>query len=148
MMRAAKHHLGLAVILLGVLGGPSGRAEAGLIVGGPGDPGSGDCAPFGCSVDDYQQVYAASNFSGPITITSLTFFNNNYLQAMIYGANYEIELSTTSKAVNGLDTTFANNLGADNSVFFDGQLGGLVTAASSPSPGARSLMIPPWGTCS
>ncbi len=41
-------------------------------------------------------------------------------------ANYTISLSTTSAAVNGLDTTFANNLGADNAVFFSGVLGGLI----------------------
>jgi hypothetical protein len=97
-------------------------------IGAPGNPNDGDCAPFGCTVE-YQQVYGAGNFSGlggPITISGLTFFNDNFVPGSIAPADYTISLSTTSAAVDGLDSTFANNLGADNAVFFSGALGGLI----------------------
>jgi hypothetical protein len=96
-----------------------------LTIGAPGNPFDGDCAPFGCTVE-YQQVYGAGQFSGTITITDLTFFNDNFVPGSIAPADYTISLSTTSAAVNGLDTTFANNLGANNQVFFSGALGGLI----------------------
>ena len=103
-----------------------GAAMADSITSGaPGDPFNGDCAPFGCTVE-YQQVYGASLFPSAITITDITFFNDNFVPGSIAPANYTISLSTTSAAVNGLDTTFANNLGADNAVFFSGVLGGLI----------------------
>ena len=102
-------------------------AASSITIGAPGDPNNGDCAPFGCTVE-YQQVYGAGSFSGlgSITITDITFFNNNFVPGSIAPADYTISLSTTTAAVDGLDTTFANNLGADNSVFFSGPLGGLI----------------------
>ncbi len=99
-----------------------------VTIGAPGNPSDGDCAPFGCTLE-YQQVYGAGNFSGLgdlVTITGLTFFNDNFVPGSIAPADYTISLSTTSAAVDGLDSTFANNLGADNAVFFSGALGGLI----------------------
>lgn len=100
-------------------------ASSAVTIGAPGNPFDGDCAPFGC-VHQYQQVYGGGSFSGPMTISSITFFNKNFVPGSIAAANYQIFLSTTSKSVNGLDATFANNLGADNQLFFDGPLGGLI----------------------
>jgi hypothetical protein len=79
---------------------------------------------------EYQQVYGNALFSGPVSITGLTFFNDNFVPGSIADADYTISLSTTSAAVDGLDTTFANNLGADNAVFFSGALGGLIGPAN------------------
>ena len=44
----------------------------------------------------------------------------------IVAANYTISLSTTTAAIDGLDATFANNLGSDSALFFSGALGGLI----------------------
>ncbi len=98
-----------------------------IIVGAPGNANDGDCAPFGCALE-YQQIYSAGDYAalGPITITALTFFNNNFVPGSIAPANYTISLSTTSAAVDGLDSTFAKNLGPNNAVFFSGALGGLI----------------------
>lgn len=96
-----------------------------LIVGAPGDTNNGDCAPFGCELL-YQQVYGSGLFTGPIQITGLTFFNDNFVPGSISPANYTISLSTTSSSLDGLSTTFADNVGADNQVFFIGPLGGLI----------------------
>lgn len=76
-----------------------------------------NCYPFGCMLDGgmYQQVYAASAFgSSPFSISSLTFF------AAVYAANgqsFDIRLSTTPRAVNGLSRNLESNVGADEQLF-------------------------------
>jgi hypothetical protein len=111
-------------LLLAVAAATPAFAEM-VIVGAPGNSFDGDCAPFGCTLE-YQQVYGNGLFPGAISITGLTFFNNNFVPGSIANADYTISLSTTSAAVDGLDTTFASNLGADNQAFFSGALGGLI----------------------
>ena len=96
-----------------------------ITIGAPGNPDDGDCAPFGCAVE-YQQVYGSGQFSGAISITGLTFFNDNFVPGSIAAADYTISLSTTAVAVDGLSAMFANNLGTNNQVFFSGMLGGLI----------------------
>jgi hypothetical protein len=118
----------LKPLVLLALGGIPLFADT-LTVGAPGNPFDGDCAPFGCAVE-YQQVYGAGLFPGAISITGLTFFNNNFVPGSIADANYAISFSTTAAAVNGLSATFANNLGSDNQVFFSGALGGLIGPAN------------------
>lgn len=117
------------VLIASTLGTVGWSSAATLTIGAPGDPFTGDCAPFGCAVE-YQQVYGAALFPGAITITGLTFFNNNFVPGDIASANYSIYLSTTSVAANGLDATFANNVGADNALFFGGALGGPIGATN------------------
>ena len=98
----------------------------GIIIGAPGDRHSTNCYPFGCSEGTiYQQVYAATDFSAPIDITSFTFYNHNSPPGSIAGGTYDFSLSTTQKPVNGLDTaTYSNNVGPDVAQFFNGFLGG------------------------
>src|SRR5260370_10914400 len=50
-------------------------AFADQTTGLPADSGQGNVAPFGGYVGSFQQVYTASAFSAPITITALQFFN-------------------------------------------------------------------------
>jgi len=107
--------------------------RADVMVGAPGDPGAGDCAPFGCPNDAvYQQIYSSSLFSGPISITGLSFFVRNFDHASfgitptIYPANYTITFSIVSIPVDGLDPTVANNINPDltkTQLFFAGALG-------------------------
>lgn len=95
-----------------------------LVIGAPGT--SLNCFPFTCgSGTRYQQVYAGSLFgSDPISISSLRFYDSDN-DATLATRDYVISLSTTSVAVNSLDTTvFNNNLGGDNMVVFTGTLGG------------------------
>ena len=62
------------LLLLAVSSVASVPVMADVIVGLPPNPGTGNCFPFGCRYgDEYQQVYTASGFSGPITITNLEF---------------------------------------------------------------------------
>ena len=95
----------------------------------------------------YQQIYAATDFSGPIAITGLTFFNKQFTAGTILSATYEIQLSTTTKAVGGLSTTYASNLGADtrrsSTVRYRVRL-----RQVSPFPRANSTISPRMATCS
>jgi hypothetical protein len=135
-------------------------AASPIIVGLPPDSGSGNCFPFGCSyatiggTGEYQQVYTNTLFSNPITITGLEFFNtqdNSDATAMNTGT-FTIFLSTTSANWNSLSSTFANNLGPNNTEVFSGSLAQpwafgdtLVISFSTPftyvpAPGANLLL--------
>ena len=110
---------------------PRGAEAAFLTIGDPGD--GTNCFPFTCSNDPafpstrYQQVYNSSLFSGQAFINQVAFFASEPVS--IDAANYDIRLSTTSKAVNSLDTAdLDNNVGSDETGFFSGVLGGLSDA--------------------
>lgn len=100
-------------------------SAATMVVGGPGDPGNGECPSFGCGVQ-FQQIYDASLFPSAISITGLTFYNQNWSPGSIASANYTIHLSTTSTAIDGMSLAFADNVGPNNTLFFGGALGGLI----------------------
>jgi hypothetical protein len=85
--------------------------------------------PFGGYTGEYQQVYNASVFSGPFTITALQFFASQSTGPFPTGGNWTISLSTTSKDWNTLSTSFPSNIGADNTTVFNGNIASLV-----PSP--------------
>jgi hypothetical protein len=90
----------------------------------------------------YQQVYDASEFPMASWITSLAFRPD-----ALFGtagsttlASVQIDLSTTTAAVDGLSTTFASNLGADNTTVFSGALP--LSSANTPAgPGPRDFDI-------
>ncbi len=100
-------------------------AAANVTVGLPADAESGNCYPFGCAYSgEYQQVYASNQFSGPITITNLEFFNkqfNSGATAMNSGT-WTISLSTTSADWNTLSGIFSSNIGSNNTQVFSGNL--------------------------
>lgn len=109
--------------------------RANTLVGAPGDPGVGDCIPFGCSdASSYQQIYSSSLFSGPTTIAAVEFFLNNFdnidpltgdpiVPDTIYPQNYTISFSVVQIPVDGLDTDLDNNLDPNTTaLFFQGFL--------------------------
>ena len=125
---------------------------------------SGNCYPFMCNDSGtnegpsihYQQVYSAMAFSGPTQINSLTFFQdvlasfNVGRTTTVLSGNYQVSLSTTTKPVNGLSPVLATNIGADNVVIFNGNLGGTSTnpsftiTTSTPfayNPAAGNLLL-------
>ena len=119
--------LGIAAAIL--LGGANLAQASTLVIGGPAQPVVGaNCAPFGCYAR-YQQAYSASLFSGPITITGLTFYNTTYTPGTINPTTYTITLSSGGGTVGSLDSVFDNNVGANVETFFSGALSG----AASPS---------------
>jgi PEP-CTERM motif len=103
-------------------------AHADVTVGAP-PASSGDCIPFGCNffdVDegfDFQQVYGSTNFSTPITITDLEFFNTVDFSGggtEAQAGSYVLSLSTTQAKVDGLSTALSDNLGPDNTIVYSG----------------------------
>jgi hypothetical protein len=86
-----------------------------------------NAVPFGGTLQGYpgtvyQQVYNQELFPA-MSITGVTFFNS--FGGTIDGATYTINLSTTTKAVNNLDTTnLAANVGPDSAQLWTGYLSG------------------------
>lgn len=71
--------------------------------------------PFTFGAARYQQIYAASAFSGPVEISSIAFRLNRFIggaQSFIYD-DLSISLSTAQTTVGTASTTFANNIGLD-----------------------------------
>jgi len=100
-------------------------ATAGVVVGTPADSGTGNCFPFGCSYNaEYQQVYNSGQFSGSITITDLEFFNTQYNSSAtsMNSGTWTISLSTTAADSNTISSTYASNIGGDNTEVFSGNL--------------------------
>ena len=77
----------------------------------------------------YQQVYAASAFSGPITITKIAFASSSSLTSGpgIATYNFNLGLSTTAVGPNNISTNFAANRGADFAQVFSGPLTATIT---------------------
>lgn len=102
-------------------------AHATLIVGSTAD---GNCYPFGCNDSGlsvgqsihYQQIYSSTVFSGPIAIESLTFYDTLYPGNVLSG-HYTFHLSTAAVSLFAMSITLADNIGADNALFFSGSLG-------------------------
>jgi PEP-CTERM motif len=102
----------------------------GQITIGTADPGTGNAFPFtidGFAVNNrYQQVYAASNFGGPVSISGITFFNTQLPGAIFETANYTFRLSTSNFTVNNLNIANLNaNPGPDAKFFATVPLTGL-----------------------
>jgi hypothetical protein len=81
-----------------------------------------NCFPFGCGANSaaaatrYQQVYNRSEFTTPMLIEEIQFFKQ--IGSTLNSGTYSFYLSTTSKAVDGLDTVnFDANLGLDRALF-------------------------------
>jgi len=111
-------HTSLVLVAIVLLIAGVGEAKSGPVVGNWDD---GNCYPFACGPTDgviqYQQIYAAGAFTGPITISSFAIFRDpNYGTGMDDGM-YQISFSTTSAPIGGLDTNLANNIGPDSQLF-------------------------------
>jgi hypothetical protein len=100
------------------------------------------CAAAGRASMRYQQVYAATEL--PSGIISQVNFRPDATFGAPFGpttlSNVTITLSTTSKAVGALDTTFANNVGADVTTVHSGNLT-LSSAATGGPPRNFDIVI-------
>ena len=100
-------------------------ASAGVVVGLPPDTG-GNCFPFGCSYNaEYQQVYNSGQFGvSPITITNLEFYNTQFdsSSTSMNTGLWTISLSTTAADWSTISSTYASNIGGDNTTVFSGNL--------------------------
>ena len=109
------------------------------------ETGSSNAYPFNFSgySGEYQQVYSASSFNGPVDITAITFFTGPISDSSITG-NYTLDLSTTSASPLHLSTNYASNTGADNAVFFNGSVSSSLTFTGTPflyDPSKGNLLL-------
>ena len=101
-------------------------------------------APFSCAAIGsttsmrYQQVYSGAQV-GAGSISQMAFRDAIFSSTVF--PNVTIRLSTTPKAVTGLDTVFANNVGPDATTVFSGDLT-LSGASFSGAPGPFDITIP------
>ncbi|HEX5217770.1 MAG TPA: PEP-CTERM sorting domain-containing protein [Vicinamibacterales bacterium] len=127
-MRIALRATTIAILML-VLVAPA--AGAGPILPGPWATVEGDYGnayPFnlgGAFVPvtslRYQQVYDSGAFAGQVVITGMSFrpddteFGGAFSTVL---SDVQINMSTTTKAVDGLSNTFSENVGADDTIVF------------------------------
>lgn len=106
-----------------------------------------DLAQTGLSSQRYQQVYAASQFSGLPSggglITQLIFrpdffFGQAFMSTL---PDIQIDLSTTSAGDDALSTTYANNVGADDTVVYARGPLMLSSAFTGPPNGPKDFDI-------
>jgi hypothetical protein len=126
-------------------------ASASTTIGGT---DSNNCLPFSCSnllnLTSYQQIYSATAFSGLININKFSIFARPEFGNTVESATFDISFYTTSKAVNGLSSTGADNLGTLLTNFGIFTLGGITpsqldfngpTFTYDPSAGNLLLVV-------
>lgn len=127
-----------AALAFAVAASAAAPASASVIVG---SNNSGNCYPLLCNDSgtdtgvtmDYQQVYSASAFSGPITINSVTFFFAPGYggTSTILSGDYELYLSYAANPVGSLSATLADNISGAQTLFASGHSDG--TEDTNPS---------------
>jgi hypothetical protein len=106
-----------------------------------------DLGQTGLSSQRYQQVYAASQFSGIPSggglITQIIFRPDAFSGGAFTSTlpDMQIDLSTTSAPDDGLSTTYANNVGADDTVVFARGPLTLSSAFTGPPNGPKDFDI-------
>ena len=97
----------------------------------------------------YQQVFASSQFASltsPASISAITFRPEaGEAPGTVSYLNFILRLSTTSAQPDALSTTFANNVGADNTLVYSGQITLSTSVSGSTgkgSPAAFDINIP------
>lgn len=92
-----------------------------VVVGDPSN--SNNCIPFGCTTviptPRYQQVYDASLFAGPMTISQIVFFADGIAwdQNLLGSDTWDLYLTTTGRPVNSLLDSYDDNVGLDRALF-------------------------------
>lgn len=138
-LQRAPKALQLAALLL--LAFQQVSLAASILIGAPGD--APNFAPFGAgNITRYQQVYSASQFSGPIAISNITFFHLipqcgvgqpgcTPASGDFGNTEYALSFSTTSRSVNALSTDLVSNVGPNQQLFFQGFVSGVVLIGGS-----------------
>lgn len=117
-----------------VVPGAQSAVEGNSNNGYPFNPG-----PFGVSSQRYQQVYGSSAFgslTGPTLLTAIAFRvdGSGGAFAPVIAPNFQINFSTTLFGPDALSSTFASNVGANDTVVFAGPLTISAAPAGFPRP--------------
>ncbi len=146
------HRLGLvgALLLLGAIN-PAHAIEPTVVVPNSartteGNSNNGypfDLGQTGLTSQRYQQVYAASQFGGGGLITQIIFRPDAFAGQAFTSTlpDIQIDLSTTSAADDGLSSTYADNVGADDTVVFVRGALTLSSAFTGPPDGPKDFDI-------
>lgn len=100
---------------------------------------SNNAFPFNQGDMRYQQVYAADQFQGLTGLVTQIAYRVDELAGGAFTSgpiDTEIRLSTTTAGPNNLSETFANNVGPDETLVFDGPL-----ILSSDGSGAFDILV-------
>src|SRR5262249_30680586 len=122
--------ISIGIMLMGVLFAAPASATSIVIPGSNAatEGNSNNVFPFdqfGLSSQRYQQVYSEAAFGpDPVFIDALLFRPDATFGAAFSStlSNVQIDLSATTAAVDALSPTFANNVGANDTVVFSGAL--------------------------
>jgi hypothetical protein len=127
--------LGLAALAL-LLGGAGPAVADTIIIGGT---NSNNFFPFGTNayVGEYQQIYASSRFSGPVTISEIDFATRPGSAGNMRNLNFTLGLSSTAASVAAPGTNYAANKGPDFTTVFSGPF-----AFTAQGNGTFDVLIP------
>ncbi len=99
--------------------------------------------PFGRSTPTRAQfVYDGSMFGGPTWINAIDFRVDEGMTAASKTLDLEIRMSSLGNSVIFVQSTFASNRGADESIVFARKIFALPAAGSGASPNATDVAIP------
>jgi hypothetical protein len=109
-----------ALLFLALLAaGTAQQAVADIVIGT--QTGPDNAFPFGDGyAGEYQQLYASSNFSRPVTITGVGFASDTGFTGQTRVMTVTIGLSTSAATLNTMSSNYAANEGADSTQVFNG----------------------------
>ncbi len=97
---------------------------------------------------EYQQVYNAADFSGPVLVSAISFYSAAGYSKQSIAGSYILDLPTTSALTSnnagGLSTNYASNIGSNNALFFTGSLSNTLTFTGIPflyNPAQGNLLL-------
>ncbi len=137
-----------AVSILILLALPAAGAFAATIVAPNGyestEGNSSGSFPFNNFTGRYQQAYGASEFvASPISITEIAFRTDAPAgETWASEMSFTLHLSTSANPVGSLSTTFADNIGVDDTLVYTASaqlFGG--SSAGAPGPNAFDLIL-------
>jgi len=140
--QSGKRRVGFALILAAFLGScvmTELRAQVVVVPNAlaTNDGNSSDTSIAGSALVRWLQIHDASQFgalSGPSFLTQFAYRPDRILgQSGPRSLTLRIYASTTSRSVAGLSRTFAENLGTNNTLVFDGTVN--LTTGNLPGPG-------------
>jgi len=125
-----------SIALLTLLAAASTPAFGQTIIG---TTSGGNCIPFNAcfSTVEYQQVYASTAFSGPMSISSINFFDSWIPGSTFDGQTFAISFYESNSVTPGsISADLAANIAASNNyaAFFTGILSGPATTLISGTP--------------
>ena len=111
-----------------------------IVIGQPAKPGTGECDPFGCpeyfGLGTFQEVFLRAAFPGTISISELTFFDDQTLNPGLAAGRSRSACHTPRRRRVRSLASAADNIGSGELGFFSGTLPSLVGTG-----GAQELNI-------